>query len=202
MIKRILFDLGEVVFTNDWHYECPEKFAEYTEYFGITYDQMEAGWVTCWPQYEIGKITEDEFWTLFLTNAGSKKIDIGHAKDLWKKYFGEKPGMLDLLEKLKDKHKLVVFSSTGKEWMEYKKQKYHLDRYFVDYITSCGAGLSKKDPALYQYVINHLGLKPEEILIIDDNQNVVEQAQKAGMNTILFMDAEQLETELGKMQLL
>jgi hypothetical protein len=76
MIQVIFFDLGEVVFTNDWHYDCPEKFSAYSTYFGITYDQMEVGWKKAWPSYELGEISEDEFWRLFLTHAKSKTIDI------------------------------------------------------------------------------------------------------------------------------
>ena len=42
-ITTIVFDLGNVVLTNDWHYDCPEKFYAYSDYFGIGYDDMERG---------------------------------------------------------------------------------------------------------------------------------------------------------------
>lgn len=79
-ITTIIFDLGNVVLTNDWHYDCPEKFQAYSDHFGITYDDMEKGWNAFWPQFCIGKITEDKFWRGFLETAGTKKIDIEQAK--------------------------------------------------------------------------------------------------------------------------
>src|SRR5438105_5059771 len=118
MIKVILFDLGEVVLTNDWHYECPEKFAAYSNYFGIIYDQMELGWNAALPLYELGKISEDEFWSIFLKNAQTNKMDIQIAKKLWREYFGSKPEMFEILKKLRSHYRLSVLSATGKEWLE------------------------------------------------------------------------------------
>ncbi|MFH0837160.1 MAG: hypothetical protein V1870_03455 [Candidatus Aenigmatarchaeota archaeon] len=39
-ITTIIFDLGNVVLTNDWHYDCPEKDDEFTNCFGISNDDM------------------------------------------------------------------------------------------------------------------------------------------------------------------
>ncbi len=188
--------MGEVVFTNDWHYDCPEKFAAYTKYFNITYDQMEKGWVVAWPLYELGKISEDKFWEIFLKNSGSKIIDISVAKKLWRKYFGKKPGMLALLTKLRKKYKLVVLSSTGKEWMEYKIKKYHLYNYFSDYITTYRTSLSKRDKKIYQLALKKVKSKAEECLFIDDSKDVQTVASKCGIKTILFKNAKQLKKEL------
>ena len=78
--KALIFDLGGVVLTSDWHYECPEKFQEYSNYFGIDYDKMEKGWKASWSDFLKGKTTEDEFWKSFLETAGGHNIDVEHAK--------------------------------------------------------------------------------------------------------------------------
>ncbi|OGK44081.1 hypothetical protein A2957_01310 [Candidatus Roizmanbacteria bacterium RIFCSPLOWO2_01_FULL_38_11] len=201
MIKTILFDLGEVILTNDWHYDCPEKFAAYSEYFSITYDQMEKGWNEAWPLYELGKITEDTFWGKFLTTAGSNTIDIQKAKTLWRKYFSSKPEMFPILARLKKNYSLVVLSSTGKEWLDYKIEKYHLNDYFSSYITTCNTSLRKTDEKIYNLVVKRLNIEPQEILFIDDNEKVIQMARQAGLKTILFENPVQLANELSKLHL-
>lgn len=73
-ITTLIFDLGNVVITNDWHYDCPEKDDEFSNYFGITEDDMERGWDAFWPKFSVGKMSENDFWAGFLKTAGAKKI--------------------------------------------------------------------------------------------------------------------------------
>lgn len=200
MIQVILFDLGEVVLTNDWHYECPEKFVAYSEYFGIIYDEMEEGWKSAWPDYELGKISEDVFWERFLTAAHAKKIDVEKAKVLWKEYFGSKEGMIDLLKKLKQKrYTLAVASSTGKEWLAYKRKTYHLDEYFSDYFTTCDMRIKKTDKIFFEEILRQLQIPSQNVLLVDDTQKILDVASTVGIQTIRFQNAQQL-TEDFKMQ--
>jgi FMN phosphatase YigB (HAD superfamily) len=119
-ITHIVFDLGNVVLTNDWHYESPKKFEEYQSYFDISSDDMERGWDAFWPQFSLGRITEEEFWTGFLQTAGVKNIDVEYAKKLWRKYQTPIEGMLVLLEKLKKHYTLAALTTISKEWLDYK----------------------------------------------------------------------------------
>lgn len=202
MIKATLFDLREVVLTNDWHYDCPEKFKAYSNHFGITYDQMEKGWKIAWPLYEIGKITEKKFWELFLRNAGASKIDVDKAKKFWRKYIGSKPGIFNLLKKLKGHYKLGILFSTGKEWLEYKIKRYKLNSYFSLYITTSNTGFRKTNKKIYQIAIKKLHVLPEEILFIDDTNKVLKVAQKLKIKTMLFKNSKQLLKELSNLKLL
>ena len=202
MIKTIFFDLGEVVLTNDWHYDCPEKFSEYSKYFGITYDDMERGWNEAWPKYELGVISENKFWEIFLKTARARNIDIDKAKLLWRKYFSSKPEMFPSLAKLKENYKLVVLSATGKEWLNYKIRKYNLHKYFSDYITTFNTGLKKTDENIYYLAAKKLDVKLQECLLIDDTDKVIQTANSVGMKTILFKSPKQLNSQLYKLHLL
>lgn len=201
MIKTIFFDLGEVVLTNDWHYECPEKFRAFSEYFSITNDQMEDGWNTAWPLYELGKISENAFWEDFLRASGTTKIDTHKAKALWRKYFGSKPGMFELLHKLKTHYTLTVLSSTGKEWLDYKIQKYNLDSFFSFYITTSATGLKKTDKRIYELALKETRTRPEEALFVDDTWEALNAAQQVGIGVIPFQNSQQLEKELTNLGL-
>ena len=79
-IKAIIFDLGNVILTNDWHCDWPEKFKAFSGYFGITYDEMEKGWYAAYPDFKLCKISEEEFWKIFLRTAGAKKLMLNMPK--------------------------------------------------------------------------------------------------------------------------
>ncbi len=195
-ITTLIFDLGNVVLTNDWHYDCHEKFQAYSDYFDITYDDMERGWNAFWPQFSMGKITEDEFWNGFLKTASAKKIDINHAKELWRKYQKPIRNMFDLLRKLKQHYRLAALSTISREWLDYKKEKYNLDSYFEVIVSSGYSGVAKPDPKIYRIVLEKLNIKPEECLFIDDSQKTLPPAEELGIKTILFSGRLDLEKNL------
>ncbi|MFZ2206972.1 MAG: HAD-IA family hydrolase [Microgenomates group bacterium] len=201
MIKALVFDFGNVVVTNDWNYTCPEKDKEFTSYFGVSMQDFKKGWDAAWPLIRIGKITENEFWQLFLTKSGVKNIDIPHAKMLWRKYQSTIPGMISLIIRLRNRYTLVGCTDNGKEWVEFYKTKYHLDSYFDAIICSADVGNHKPNPKIYDQAIQQTGVKPEEILFIDDNDGPLEGAKKAGMNTLKFINSTQLEKELKEIDI-
>jgi len=196
MIKALVFDFGNVVVTNDWNYICPEKDKEFTRYFGVTMQEFKKGWDVAWPLIRIGKITEDEFWKLFLEESGVKNIDISHAKELWRKYQSQIPGMIDLIIRLRNRYPLLGCTDNGKEWVEYYKTTYHLDIYFDAIVCSADVGDHKPHPKIYREVIKKTGVKPDEILFIDDNDSPLEGAKNSGMQTLKFNNASQLEKDL------
>lgn len=198
-IITIIFDLGNVVLTNDWHYDCPEKFQAYSDYFGITYEDMERGWQAFWPQFCIGRITEDEFWRGFLETAGAMKMDTEHAKELWRKYQRPIENMIDLLDRLKQRYRLAALTTISKEWLDYKKKKYNLDFYFEAIFSSGYSGLAKPDPRMYERIIEKLDVNPEECLFIDDSERALLPARQMGMKTILFTNQKELEARLKEL---
>ncbi|MBT3817086.1 MAG: HAD family phosphatase [Candidatus Magasanikbacteria bacterium] len=198
-ITTLIFDLGHVVLTNDWHDDCPEKFQAYSDYFGITYDDMERGWDAFWPQFSTGKVTEDEFWNGFLKIAGAKKIDIKQAKKLWKEYQKPIEDMLGLLQKLKKHNRLAALTTLSREWLDYKRKKYDLDSYFEVIVSSGYSGLVKPDPKIYKMVVKQLNVKPGECLFIDDAQRTLPPAGELGMKTILFSGQSELERNLQEL---
>lgn len=200
-ITTIIFDLGNVVLTNDWHYKCPEKFREYSNYFNISYDDMERGWNAYWPEFSIGKINEDKFWNGFLKTAGAKIINVEYAMNLWRRHQRPIENMLDLLKELKKHYTLAALATISKEWLDYKKEKYKLNEYFKLIISSGYSGISKPNPKIYNLIIKKLKIKANECLFIDDAQICLPPAEKMGMKTILFKGQKDLERKLKKLGL-
>lgn len=199
MINALVFDLGNVVVTNDWNYHCPEKDKAFTEYFEVTMSHFKKGWDTAWPLIRVGKITEDEFWRLFLTESGVKNVDVQHAKILWRKYQSLIPGTVELIMKLRNYYPIVACTDNGKEWVEYYKSEYHLDALFDAIVCSGDVGDHKPNPAIYTEAIKQTGADAHEILFIDDNDKPLEGAAASGMQILKFASASQLEQALKKL---
>lgn len=199
-ITTIIFDLGGVLLNNDWHDGNRDKFEEYENIFGVTYDDMERGWDKAWPDYQLGKMSEDKFWKIFLTEAGSNNIDIKKAKELWRKYVVENESMLSLVKILKEKgYKLAALTTISREWLDFKIDKYNFNEYFDTIVSSGYSGLAKPDTEIYKMVLDNLGVDGEECVFIDDSESTLPPASELGIKTILFRNKIETEEKLQKL---
>ncbi|XP_042304702.1 bifunctional epoxide hydrolase 2 [Sceloporus undulatus] len=71
-----------------------------------------------------------------------------------------------------------------------------LRRYFDRVIESCRLGLQKPDPRIYEYVLNELKAKPEEVIFLDDVGENLKPAREMGIATILVRNPESALKEL------
>lgn len=196
-ISTIISDLGGVVLNNDWHDGNKEKFNEYSRIFGIRYEDMERGWNRAWPDYMLGKITENEFWSIFLESAGANSVDVSTAKQLWRKHVVENESMLSLLTNLKKRYTLGALTTISREWLDYKIVKFGLDSLFTAIVSSGYYGVAKPDPLIYQIIIEELGVEPSSCLFIDDSPETLPPAKDLGMRTLLFTTQKELEGKLS-----
>lgn len=195
-ITDIIFDLGGVILTNDWHYYCPDKFREFSDYYSVSQEEMEKGWNASWPKFRLGEITEDEFWTVFLKKAGAKNYDIKEAKKIWRYYQNEEQGMLAHLAKLHSNYRLSALTNTGKEWLDYKIKRFNLESYFDVIVSSGYSGLEKPNTAIYELLLSRLKTTPSSCLFIDDSKHNLPSAELLGMHTLLFSNKVNLEKDL------
>ncbi len=70
--------------------------------------------------------------------------------------------------------------------------------YFSRLFLSFEIGHAKPSPESYKFVLKELGVKPEEVVFVDDKQENVDGARAVGMHAICFHDAKQLSGELSK----
>ncbi|MEK7095981.1 MAG: HAD family phosphatase [Patescibacteria group bacterium] len=198
-ITIIIFDLGNTVLTNDWHVPQHRLEKAFVEYFNISMENMENAWHKCWPRFSLGKMTEEEFWQDFLRQAGAENIGILQARKIWSSHQKPIESMLDLLVKLKQNYKLAALTTISREWLDYKIQKFELNKYFDVIVSSGYSGFGKDNPRIYDLIIDKLGVNPENCLLIDDSEAVIELAHKKNIQTILFTGQRNLETKLEKM---
>jgi len=115
---------------------------------------------------------------------------------IWNDIFTENPDMAVVLERLRQRHKLLALTNTNTLHITHMKATIPALALFHDWIASCDVGLRKPDPKIYQLALERGGARPEFTVYIDDRPELVEAGRRAGLTAIRFENGQQLEHDL------
>lgn len=80
----------------------------------------------------------------------------------------------------KEGYHLAVASNSIRKTVEMMMEKSNLISYLEFFLSNQDVTHGKPDPEIYNVAIRKLGLKPDECLIVEDNQNGIKAAKAAG----------------------
>jgi len=107
--------------------------------------------------------------------------------------------LLDYISKnLKKNYKLGIISNAGSDVVARLLGKKYGD-IFDDAVLSYKVGLIKPEPEIYELSADHLGVKADECVFIDDISTYCEGAERTGMSSIWYRDFDQFKTELEEL---
>ena len=179
-IKAILFDMdGVLIEAKDWHYEALN---EALKLFGceislydhlITFD---------------GLPTKDKL--NMLSTLGKLPKDLQPIINKMK----QKHTMRMILNKCKplfihqyalsklhnEGYKMAVCSNSIRKSVEVMIQQAGLEKFFEFYVSNEDVSKGKPDPEMYTKAIEKMNLKPEDCLILEDNENGIRAAKLSG----------------------
>ena len=179
-IKAILFDMdGVLIEAKDWHYEALN---EALKLFGAEislYDHL----VTF-----DGLPTKDKL--NMLTSVGKLPKELHPIINKMK----QKHTMRMILNKCKplfthqyalsklysEGYKMAVCSNSIRKSVEVMIQQAGLDKYFEFYVSNEDVSKGKPDPEMYSKAMEKMNLKPEDCLILEDNENGIRAAKASG----------------------
>ena len=128
-----------------------------------------------------GEISTKEFFE-YLKRYMDDNITLDEFKNIYvnnNKFFND---TIEIIKKLKNLGYKVYLLSNLKE-IDYEKFIKHFDiSIFDELFLSFKLGMLKPNDDIYQYVINKLNTKPENIYFFDDNKENVDGAIKNGIN--------------------
>jgi len=197
MIKAVVFDFGGVVHTLENVFSGEEIAHAYR----LTLDEIKPTLTPLMEKMSIGKISEFEFW---------HKLSAQLRKPVPRNYFNLlrsnlrnhaklHPEIAKLVEKLKKKNiKTVVLSNTIPPHAEVLKQKgwYQLfDSVFLSY----KLGLRKPNIEIFQWVLDHLRLKGNKCIYVDDLKENLRAAQKLKMKCLLAIEPQQVVNDIERL---
>ena len=189
-IKAIIFDMdGVLIDAKDWHYEALNKALAWFGFSISRYDHL----VT----YD-GLPTKKKLEMLTMERGLPKGLHqfINELKQIYtmEMIFQKcKPVFYHeyALSRLKaEGYRLAVASNSIRQTVELMMEKSNLARYMDLMLSNQDVSKPKPDPEIYNTAIARLGLKPEECLIVEDNQNGIKAAQASGANVMIVSSVE------------
>ena len=188
-IENLIFDLGGVILTLD----MPRAEQHFTALGVKDYNTLfRSGNVSSFfKAYEVGSITDAEFIEALKNLSGLPLTD----KDLiaaWNAMLGHFPEeRIALLNKLKNKYRLFLFSNTNALHLTTFRKMYGdtfngnvFDDHFEKAYYSHTLGMRKPDKESYEYIIRENNLDPSKTVFIDDSILNIEGAEAAGLKGI------------------
>lgn len=179
-IKSIIFDMdGVLIDARDWHYEALNKALGL---FGIgisRYDHL----VT----YD-GLPTKKKLEMLTLERGLPRKLH-SFINDMKQQYTMEivyqrcKPVFYHeyaLARLCNEGYRVAVCSNSIRNTIDVMMEKSGLSQYLEFFLSNQDVKNGKPDPEIYQIAISRLGLKAQECLIVEDNENGVKAALGSG----------------------
>jgi HAD superfamily hydrolase (TIGR01509 family) len=111
-------------------------------------------------------------------------------------YFELNNGLLEFYISLTDKLSLYVF--TSETIQDAPEIRNNLLSVFTQIFSASKLGISKKDTSSYKLLSKMINFLPEEIIYIDDSKENIRAADKAGFQTILYLDNQQTINEIER----
>jgi len=189
--RVIFFDVMDTLVRDPFHEVMPS-------FLGMTLDEMLAAkHPTAWVDFELGRIDEATFLELFLQG---RPFDAAGFCQVVRESYRLMPGVEALLVDLRARlpETSLYALSNYPPWYRWIEERCHLDRLLDGAFVSYEMAARKPDPAAYLGPCDKLGVKTEEALFIDDRKRNCAAARALGMDTVVFVGAEDLRQELAR----
>jgi len=196
----ILFDLGGVIvnWNDSWLID------EVSKRFNLSREFFEQEFRKNLKMLSSGKITEDELWSRIGNKLQSLEVEKQDSLlgPIFRKFVSVNDSVVKLSRELKKNgFPTGILSNTDPitfSIIEELTSLNHFDFKFLSY----KIGHVKPSPMIYQYVIENVPFKKEELIFIDDIESNVKSANDFGIKTIQFVSYEKLRNDLTMMKIL
>ena len=196
-VRAVLFDYG-LVLTGP---PCPTAWARMLEITGLSEDRFHAAYWAPRPGYDRGDHTGPEYWRQAGAHAGLQLTStqvaglIAADTQLWTR---PNQPMIDWAARLQAAGTPTgILSNLGDSMMEGVLAQLPWLSGFPHLIWSHTLGIIKPDPAIYLHAASRLATPPAEILFIDDRDENIAGALRAGLQAILYTTQPAFEQELA-----
>lgn len=195
MIKGIVFDMdGVLIEAKDWHYDALNKALKL---FGFeisrfdhltTYDGLPTRRKLEMLSIERGLPVELHAFINEMKQAYTMEIVHTQCKPRFVHEYA--------LSKLKAMdYKLGLASNSIRTTIEVMMQKAKLAQYLDVQMSAEDVTKGKPDPEIYIKAMEHLGIKPSECLIVEDNENGILAARASGAHVLVVKEVDDVNIE-------
>ena len=194
-IKALIWDLeGVLMLTNDDNLPLTvakklnapyEKVREI--FFSDTNDKV-----------DLGEITQDHFNEYVLDTLQISRDKKYLLEEVINEEFYIDEELLKKIAGMRREYKTGLLSNFSNDLRPKIENEWAIASAFDEIIISCEVGMIKPDPAIFNLMLDRLGVKVDESVFIDDRIKNIDGAKELGLHTIFFTDKEQVLGELAR----
>ena len=146
---------------------------------------------------DLGEITLDQFNEHVLDTLKISRDKKHLLEDIFNKRAYIDEGLLEQIGKMSREYKIGLLSNYSNNLRPKIEKEWAIGSVFDEIIISCEVGVVKPDPAIFNLMLDRLGVKADESVFIDDRIKNIDGAKKIGLHTIFFTSREQALEELA-----
>ena len=173
-MRAILLDMYGVIIK-----QTGDDFAPYIRrtFPKLTTEEIYVPWIKA----AGGELTSAEVW-----RALGFESDIDEIEKCYLDTMEVSEGFYDFASMASASCKMAVISNDIREWSEYLRGKFDINKYFETISISGDLKMRKPDARIFELTIEQLGCRAEDCVYVDDREGNLKAASKIGMNAILF----------------
>ncbi|HEY0344785.1 MAG TPA: HAD family phosphatase [Solirubrobacteraceae bacterium] len=203
MIRAVVSDFGGVLTT-----PITTPFAAVAARAGLAVDELRAALAVCFAdegahpffELECGRMTEAQFLASLeqaLRRELGREISCADFSEAMWAGLAPNERMIELMAALRGEgYRMALVTNNVREWEPRWRAMAPIDDIFELVIDSAYVGVRKPDPQIYELTVQRLGVPAPECLFVDDLESNCAAARAAGMQAIVYRDAEQAEIDI------
>lgn len=190
----VFFDIGGVVLTNGWDRSSRRQAAET---FRLDWDEFEERHELVVSDFETGRIGLEDYLdrTVFYEPKAFAREQFRDFIFAQSKPYPQALAVVGALARAK-RCLVATLNNESSDLNLYRLERFRLRDYFDVFLSSCYLGVRKPDERIYRLALQITQRREDECLFIDDRALNVECAERIGMRTLRYRDAEQLQEKL------
>lgn len=191
-IRTLFWDVGGVLASNAWD---REERSQAIEKFRLDKQAFEARHAEAVAAFEEGKLGLDDYLgrTVFYQLRTFSREEFQRFMFSLSK---PKQDVLDFAASLSKKYLMGTINNESRELNAYRIEQFGLNKILDMFVSSCFVGLRKPDERIYRQALDLVQRPAGECCFMDDRPVNIEAAAKAGMQTVLVKDLQQLREDL------
>jgi epoxide hydrolase-like predicted phosphatase len=196
-IRAVVFDIGGVLeitpdlgVTRQWE-----------ERLGLPAGGLDERMREAWIGGSTGTITLDDVHQALSDRLGLDQGQLAEfMADLWREYLGTaNTELIEYARRLRPRYRTGIISNSFVGAREREHAAYGFEDLVDEIVYSHEAGMSKPDPRIYALACTRLGVRPEEIVFLDDSEMCAAGAREAGMHAVRYTGNAQAIAEIDRL---
>jgi epoxide hydrolase-like predicted phosphatase len=194
-IRAVMFDLGGVLL---YLPDPSVRYAKWEKLLGLQPGELiqilrRSGFNI---EADIGKLTEQAMVHQLSIVLGLDEQQARQFLDEHSTHFELNRELTSFIECLRPRYKTAILSNAWPDAPKKIQERYHFDNLMDTILYSCEVGVAKPETSIYHLACQRLGVRPEEVVFIDDTLRNVEGAQCLGIRSVLFHNNTQAIAEV------